>query len=123
MATRALIRTTRLTTHSSGAGDVLRPGREHPLSRAGGTGGEEGRQMLLVPKQLQRHGMTGAVPYYGGRLTPWHINAIKDQERAQASARPPVRTQQGVLDALTHLWNSGILTPAEFNELRARAGV
>jgi hypothetical protein len=81
--------------------------------------------MLLVPRQLQRHGMTGAVPYYGGRLTPWHINAIKDQaqERAQASARPPVRTQQGVLEALTHLWNSGILTPEEFNELRARAGV
>src|SRR3954471_9879956 len=81
--------------------------------------------MLLVPRQLQRHGMTGAVPYYGGRLTPWHINAIKDQaqERAQASARQPVRTQQGVLEALTHLWNSGILTPEEFNELRARAGV
>jgi hypothetical protein len=77
--------------------------------------------MLLVPRQLERHGMTGAVPYYGGRLTPWHINAIKDQ--ARTSARPPVRTQQGVLEALTHLWNSGVLTPDEFNELRARAGV
>ena len=81
--------------------------------------------MLLVPRQLQRHGMTGAVPYYGGRLTPWHINAIKEeaQGKAQASARPPVRTQQGVLEALTHLWNCGLLAPDEFNELRARAGV
>ena len=26
--------------------------------------------MLLVPKQLQRAGMTGAVPYYGGRFSP-----------------------------------------------------
>ncbi len=26
--------------------------------------------MLLVPRQLRRVGMTGAVPYYGGRLSP-----------------------------------------------------
>ena len=26
--------------------------------------------MLLVPRQLQRVGMTGPVPYYGGRFTP-----------------------------------------------------
>ena len=26
--------------------------------------------MLLVPKQLQRVGMTGMMPYYGGRLSP-----------------------------------------------------
>ena len=26
--------------------------------------------MLLVPKQLQRVGMTGNVPYYGGRFSP-----------------------------------------------------
>lgn len=78
--------------------------------------------MLLVPKQLQRHGMTGAVPYYGGRLTPWHINAIKEQARTP-SARPPVRTQQAVLEALTHLRNSGVITPAEFDVFRARAGV
>ena len=26
--------------------------------------------MLLVPRQLRRAGMTGNVPYYGGRLTP-----------------------------------------------------
>jgi hypothetical protein len=77
--------------------------------------------MLLAPRQLQRHGMTGAVPYYGGRLTPGHINAIKAE--ARASARPPVRTQQGVLEALTHLRNTGVLTPAEFDTLRARAGV
>lgn len=26
--------------------------------------------MRLVPRQLQRSGMTGSVPYYGGRLSP-----------------------------------------------------
>ena len=26
--------------------------------------------MLLVPRQLRRAGMTGDVPYYGGRLSP-----------------------------------------------------
>jgi len=26
--------------------------------------------MLLVPRQLRRVGMTGAVPYYGGRFSP-----------------------------------------------------
>ena len=26
--------------------------------------------MLLVPRQLLRSGMTGSVPYYGGRFTP-----------------------------------------------------
>ena len=26
--------------------------------------------MLLVPRQLRRTGMTGDVPYYGGRFTP-----------------------------------------------------
>jgi hypothetical protein len=26
--------------------------------------------MRLVPRQLKRSGMTGSVPYYGGRLTP-----------------------------------------------------
>ena len=26
--------------------------------------------MLLVPRQLRRAGLTGDVPYYGGRFTP-----------------------------------------------------
>ena len=43
--------------------------------------------MFLVPRQLQRHGMTGAVPYYGGRLTPAHVYAIQQQAR-EAATRP-----------------------------------
>ena len=43
--------------------------------------------MLLVPRQLKRHGMTGAVPYYGGRLTPAHVYGI--QQRPDAPRRPP----------------------------------
>ena len=40
--------------------------------------------------------------------------------RASAGA---AEAQQGVLEALTHLWNCGLLSAEEFNELRARAGV
>ena len=48
--------------------------------------------MLLAPRQLQRHGMTGAVPYYGGRLTPAHIYGIQQQARQGAAPpRHPVR--------------------------------
>jgi hypothetical protein len=87
--------------------------------------------MLLVPRQLQRHGMTGAVPYYGGRLTPWHINAIKEQARTPSAppaagtppAPPAAGTQRGVFDALTYLRNTGVISAAEFDNLRARAGV
>ena len=39
--------------------------------------------MLLVPKQLQRVGMTGYVPYYGGRLTPAHAYAASHAAHLQ----------------------------------------
>jgi hypothetical protein len=96
--------------------------------------------MLLTPRQLQRHGMTGAVPYYGGRLTPAHIYGIQQQARqavpppaAPAPPPPPPpppaaplraqRTPNAVRDALTYLRDTGVLTPREFDDLRARAGV
>ena len=40
--------------------------------------------MLLVPKQLQRAGMTGNVPYYGGRFSPAQAYAA-----SHPSAPPP----------------------------------
>ena len=40
--------------------------------------------MLLVPRQLMRSGMTGAMPYYGGRFTPAQAYAA-----SHPSARPP----------------------------------
>src|SRR4051812_40730995 len=39
--------------------------------------------MRLAPRQLQRSGMTGAVPYYGGRFTP-------AQAYAASHAAPPL---------------------------------
>ena len=40
--------------------------------------------MLLVPRQLLRSGMTGSVPYYGGRFTPAQAYAA-----SHPSAPPP----------------------------------
>ena len=54
--------------------------------------------MLLVPKQLLRSGMTGNVPYYGGRMTPAQAYGASHPSApplgSQAGARPaaPVRT-------------------------------
>ena len=38
--------------------------------------------MLLVPRQLLRSGMTGSVPYYGGRFTPAQAYAASHPSRA-----------------------------------------
>jgi hypothetical protein len=81
--------------------------------------------MLLVPRQLRRYGMTGDVPYYGGRLTPAHINAITHPSRPPAG--PPVGPPVGlppppsaVSEALRVLLDAGVITSAEFEELRSR---
>ena len=98
--------------------------------------------MLLVPRQLKRHGMTGAVPYYGGRLTPAHVYGIQESVRRGSpppgppTARPaPVappappaplrnqRTPQAVLDSLIYLRDTGVITPREFDDFRSRAGL
>ncbi len=100
--------------------------------------------MLLVPRQLKRNGMTGAVPYYGGRLTPAHVYGIQDAARRASSppAAPPPpaatrqpapmappaplrnqRTPQAVLDALTYLRDTSVITPREFDDFRSRAGL
>ena len=99
--------------------------------------------MLLVPKQLQRVGMTGYVPYYGGRLTPAHAYAASHAYHLQpgqpgqsgppgppmppgppgppAGSRQPVPTKSaGALEALQHLLDTGVITPQEYQELRAR---
>jgi len=96
--------------------------------------------MRLVPKQLQRAGMTGSVPYYGGRFSPAQAYAA-----AHPSARPPgsavpaadttgagsaprpsappasrVGSQADTLAALQHLVDTGVITTKEFAEIRAR---
>ena len=47
--------------------------------------------MLLVPRQLQRVGLTGDIPYYGGRLTPAQAYAASHPSPAtRAAAISPV---------------------------------
>jgi hypothetical protein len=101
--------------------------------------------MLLVPKQLQRAGMTGNVPYYGGRLTPTQAYAASHPSwRPPGSAAPfgdimgvgpgrpatspPSQSQrpassaqkQDALVALRHLLDSGVITEEEYQRLSAR---
>ena len=74
--------------------------------------------MRMVPRQLQMVGMTGNVPYYGGRFTPAQAFA------AAHPARPPANTAtlrcSEQLRALLHLADTGVITPEEFRTLRAR---
>jgi len=79
--------------------------------------------MLLVPRQLQRAGMTGDVPYYGGRFTPEQAYAAAHpphqdppRPRPRPAAGDPVDTQL----ALQHLLESGVITREEYQTLRAR---
>jgi hypothetical protein len=99
--------------------------------------------MLLVPRQLQRVGMTGAVPYYGGRFSPAQAYAaahptapppsFADPMTGGAFVRAPVPTpsqsvssgsaapsQADTEAALQHLLSSGVISQVEFEELRAR---
>ena len=74
--------------------------------------------MLLVPKQLQRAGMTGDVPYYGGRLSPAQAYAASHPARPQP--RPAAATRPDPILALQHLLDAGVITAEEFEDLRAR---
>ena len=73
--------------------------------------------MLLVPRQLQRAGMTGDVPYYGGRLTPAQAYAASHPPRPLP--KPTARTEDPLL-ALQHLLEAGVITPEEYRALRER---
>ena len=97
--------------------------------------------MLLVPRQLQRVGMTGSVPYYGGRLTPAQAYAASHptappptfpdpMTASGAFVRMPVpakgtdhpaAARPDTLLALQHLLDAGVITEAEFQDLRSRA--
>jgi hypothetical protein len=99
--------------------------------------------MLLVPRQLRRAGMTGNVPYYGGRFSPAQAYAASHptapppgfadpMTAGGAFVRAPVpppqsfgpnspaRTHQDTEMALQHLLNTGVISQVEFQELRAR---
>ena len=65
--------------------------------------------------------MTGNVPYYGGRLTPWHINALsRPAPQAAAQVPPPLTRDDRTRIALQRLLGAGILTPEEHAEYLRR---
>jgi len=70
--------------------------------------------MILVPRQLQRTGMTGNVPYFGGRFTPAQAYA------ASHPTRPPPGSGASQLQSLQHLRDTGVITDEEFQKFRAR---
>ena len=74
--------------------------------------------MLLVPRQLRRAGMTGDVPYYGGRFTPAQAYAAAHPRARPVEVPPPPRADQ--LAALQHLLDTGVITPEEHRRLRGR---
>ena len=74
--------------------------------------------MLLVPRQLERVGMTGNVPYYGGRFSPTQAYAASHPSRARP--RPAAPRQPDLLAALQRLRDDGVISGDEYRELRAR---
>ena len=94
--------------------------------------------MLLVPRQLQRSGMTGSVPYYGGRFTPGQAYAashpsarpadrpVPSRSPVEAPAAPAPRAESSETPhadtqaALRHLRDSGVLTNEEYANLLTR---
>lgn len=85
--------------------------------------------MRLAPRQLQRSGMTGNVPYYGGRLAPAQAYAVghtpPQPPQSAESAEPPSRlatpaNPQQTMTSLRQLRDDGLLSETEFTDLVAR---
>ena len=84
--------------------------------------------MILVPRQLQRAGMTGQVPYYGGRLTPAHIYSLQhpNEPLPPSLQLPPMARsattvkEPKVMRQLRKLRDTGVITDEEFTTISAR---
>jgi hypothetical protein len=77
--------------------------------------------VLLVPRQLRRAGITGDVPYYGGRFTPAQAYAAAHPVAPPPPAPPPPPSPRSdPAAALAHLLETGVITREEYDELRAR---
>jgi len=86
--------------------------------------------VLLVPRQLARAGMTGDVPYYGGRMSP--AQAYAASHRRQAAGGPPAPAppppppptspakQAAQLETLQQLLDDGLISAAEHARLASR---
>ena len=79
--------------------------------------------VVLVPRQLQMTGMTGNVPYYGGRLSPAQAYAASHPRRAAPPPPPPppaVERGRDPVEALDGLLASGVISQDEYDQLRER---
>ncbi|WP_395656296.1 hypothetical protein [Nocardioides sp.] len=84
--------------------------------------------VFLVPRQLRRTGMTGDVPYYGGRLSPAQAYAASHPRPPAPPPPPPPPPVAPVapverrdpVEALDRLLETGVLTQQEYDDLRAR---
>lgn len=79
-----------------------------------------GRMVVLVPRQIRMTGMTGSVPYYGGRFTPAQAYAASHTAPPQAPPAPAPAPRNESLNALADLLADGVITAQEYDELRAR---
>ncbi len=77
-----------------------------------------------MPRQIRMVGMTGGVPYYGGRFTPAQAYAAAHPPPRPPAPPPaahaPVASPGDQIEALRHLLETGVLTQEEFDELVAR---
>jgi hypothetical protein len=92
--------------------------------------------VILVPRQLARAGMTGNVPYYGGRFTPAQAYAASHPRQATGPPPAPPTTpapppapppsppspeqQAAQLKALQQLRDDGVINAAEHVRLASR---
>jgi hypothetical protein len=84
--------------------------------------------VFLVPRQIRMAGMTGSVPYYGGRFTPAQAHAAAQPSRyapppppRQPPPRPgPPGQRRHPVEALDDLLQQGVITQAEYDDLRSR---
>ena len=78
--------------------------------------------VVLVPRQIRMTGMTGSVPYYGGRFTPAQAYAASHPAPPPQPPPPPPAPapRNESLNALADLLADGVITPSEYDELRAR---
>jgi hypothetical protein len=77
--------------------------------------------VVLVPRQLRMTGMTGNVPYYGGRMSPAQAYAASHPHPPpQPPPQPPPPPRRDRIEALDHLLEAGVVTQEEYADLRAR---
>ena len=101
-----------------------------------------GGLMLLVPRQLRRVGMTGAVPYYGGRFSPAQAYGASHPTAppptfadpmtsgafvggavptpSQPAGGSPAQASPDAKLALQQLLDAGVITSEEFQQLSSR---